>query len=64
MEKKLSNGQEKKEIALIQKDTLPAELFKYFEELQVTHPSHSFTARWQCDWLDNLLDYLPYGMCA
>ena len=57
----LSNGQDKKKIALIQKDTPPAELFKYFKELLVAYPNHSFIARWQCDQLDNLLDHLPLG---
>lgn len=57
----LSNGQEKKKIALVQKDTPPSELFKYFQELLTTYPIHSFLSRWQHDQLENLLDNLPLG---
>ena len=57
----LSNGQEKKKIALVQKDTPPSELFKYLKELLTTYPNHSFMARWQRDQLENLLDNLPLG---
>ena len=57
----LSNGQEKKKIALVQKETPPSELFKYFKELLATYPVHSFMARWQRDQLDNLLENLPFG---
>ncbi|XP_022801267.1 uncharacterized protein LOC111338965 [Stylophora pistillata] len=57
----LANGQEKKKIALIQKETPPSELFQYFRELLAVYPSHSFMAKWQREQLDNLLDNLPVG---
>ena len=57
----LSNGQEKRKIALVRKNTPPSELFKYFKELLATYPLHSFMARWQRDQLENLLDNLPLG---
>lgn len=57
----LANGQEKKKIALVQKETSPSELFKYFKELLGSYPYHSFMARWQRDQLDNLLENLPLG---
>lgn len=61
----LANGQEKKKIALIQKETPPSELFEYFRELLAAYPSHSFMAKWQCVQL-NILDNLPAGhvMCV
>ena len=36
----LTNGQEKKKIALMQEET-PSELFGYFKELLVEYPRHS-----------------------
>ena len=48
-------------VALIQKETLPSELFKYVKELLAAYPSHSFMARWQRDQLDCLLNNLPAG---
>ena len=57
----LANGQEKKKIALIQKETPPSELFKYFKTLLSVYPSHAFMARWQREQLDSLLDNLPAG---
>ena len=57
--KLLANGQEKKKIALIQKETPLLELFKYFRELLAAYPSHSFMAKWQWEQLDNLLNNLP-----
>jgi len=55
----LPDGQEKRKIALVQKETPPSELFKYFKELLKVYPGHSFMARWQREQLDNLLDNLP-----
>ena len=57
----LANGQEKKKIALIQKETPPSELEEYFRELLAAYASHSFMAKWQREQLDNLLDNLPAG---
>ena len=57
--KLLANGQEKKKIALVQKETPPSELFGYFKELLVEYPSHSFMAKWQGEQLDSLLENLP-----
>lgn len=59
--KYLPDGQEKKKIALVTKETPPSELFKYFNQLLKEYPSHSFMARWQREQLDNLLDNLPQG---
>ena len=56
-----ADGKEKKKICLVQKETPPSELFKYFKELLKVYPSHSFMARWQREQLDNLLDNLPQG---
>jgi len=57
----LANGQEKKKITLVQKETPPSELFLYFQELLEAYPLHSFMARWQREQLDNLVDNLPLG---
>ena len=38
-----ANGQEKKKISLIQKETPPSELFKYFKKLLSVYPYHSST---------------------
>lgn len=57
----LANGQEKKKIALIQKETPPSELFECFRELLAAYPGHSFMAKWQREQLNNLLDNLPAG---
>ena len=55
----LTNGQEKKKIALVQKEAPPSELFGYFKELLVEYPRHSFMARWQREQLDSLLNPPP-----
>lgn len=55
----LANGQEKKKIALITKQTAPNELFKYFKGLLQEYPYHSFMAKWQRDQMDNLIEHLP-----
>lgn len=55
----LSNGQEKKKIALITKQTPPKELFTYFQGLLKEYPYHSFMAKWQRDQMDNLIEHLP-----
>jgi len=57
----LPDGQEKKKISLVQKDTSPFRLFSYFKDLLKVYPSHSFMARWQREQLDNLLEHLPVG---
>ena len=45
--KYLPDGQEKKKICLVQKETPPSQLFKYFKELLAVYSSHTFVARWQ-----------------
>ena len=55
----LPDGQEKKKISLVQKETSPFQLFSYFTDLLKLYPSHSFMARWQREQLDNLLEHLP-----
>ena len=55
----LSNGQEKKKIALVTKKTAPWELFKYFQDLLRQYPYHSFMAKWQREQMDNLIEHLP-----
>ncbi|XP_048578932.1 uncharacterized protein LOC125560703 [Nematostella vectensis] len=57
----LANGQEKKKIALVPKETPPSEMFKYFKKLLEAYPLHSFMAKWQREQLDNLLEHLPLG---
>lgn len=59
--KQLPNSQEKKKIALVQKKTPPLQMFQYFQELLKSYPSHAFTARWQREQLDSLIDDLPQG---
>ena len=54
----LSNGQEKKKIALITKQTPPQELFTYFQGLLKEYPYHSFMAKWQRNQID-LIEHLP-----
>ena len=60
----LSNGQEKKKIALITKETPPHELFSYFSSLLEDYPYHSFMAKWQREQMDNLLEHLPLNEIA
>ena len=60
----LTNGQEKRKIALVQKEAPPSELFGYFKELLVEYPRHSFMARWQREQLDSLLNPPPPNTCC
>lgn len=60
----LSNGQEKKKIALITKQTPPHELFSYFSSLLEDYPYHSFMAKWQREQMDTLLEHLPLNEIA
>lgn len=55
----LANGQEKKKLALVTKETPPSEMFGYFKNLMKDYPMHSFMAKWQRDQLDTLLEHLP-----
>ena len=55
----LSNGQEKKKIALVTKMTSPRELFQYFQDLLKHYPYHSFMAKWQREQMENLIEHLP-----
>ena len=57
--KYLSNGQEKKKIALVPMKTQPRELFQYFQGLLKEYPYHSFMAKSQRDQIDNLIEQLP-----
>ncbi|EDO34354.1 predicted protein [Nematostella vectensis] len=57
----LANGQEKKKIALVPKETPPSEMFTYFKKLLEAYPLHSFMAKRQREQLDNLLEHLPLG---
>lgn len=41
-----TNGQEKKKIALIRKETPPKELFAYFRKLLEDYPLNCFMAKW------------------
>ena len=59
--KYLPDGTEKKKITLVQKETPPSQLFKYFTDLLAGYPSHNFIARWQRDQLDSLVNNLPQG---
>ena len=59
-----SNGQGKKKIALITKETPPHELFSYFSSLLQDYPYHSFMAKWQHEQMDNLLEHLPLNEIA
>ena len=62
--KYLPDGKEMKKIALVQKETPPSQLFKYFTDLLdllAEYPSHTFMARWQLDPLDSLVNNLPQG---
>ena len=61
MGKYLPDGPEKKKITLVQKETPPSQLFKYFTDLLAGYPSHIFMARWQRDQLDSLVNNLPQG---
>ena len=54
----LSNGQEKKKIALVTKMTSPRELFQYFQDLLKHYPYHSFMAKWQREQMENLIEHL------
>lgn len=57
--KLLANGQEKKKLALVTKETPPSEMFGYLKKLLKDYPMHSFMAKWQRDQLDSLLEHLP-----
>lgn len=57
----LSNGQEKKKISLVPRETSPCELFEFFKELLRDYPYHTFMARWQREQMDSLLENLPIG---
>lgn len=57
--KMMSNGQEKKKIALVTKHTPPNEMFTYFKSLLQEYPYHSFMSKWQRAQMDNLIQNLP-----
>ena len=43
----LENGQEKKKLALVTKETPPSQMFGYFKDLLKDHSLHSCMAKWQ-----------------
>ena len=53
------NGEERKKIALVTKETPVTELFSYFLHLLKDYPYHSFMAKWQKEQFDNLVNNLP-----
>lgn len=55
----LANGQEKKKLALVTKETPPSQMFGYFKDLLKDYPLHSFMAKWKREQLDSLLEHLP-----
>ena len=61
MGKYLQDGTEKNKKTLVQKETPPSQLFKYFNDLLAGYPSHLFMARFQRDQLDRLVNNLPQG---
>jgi len=59
--KVMSSREQQKNIALVQTEILPKELFQYLIELLDTYPHHQFIAIWQRKQLDDLLENLPLG---
>ena len=58
---KLADGQEKRKLQLVTKETAPGELFQFLKSLLKHFPSHQFHASWQHEQLGRLLDNLPQG---
>ena len=58
---KLADGQEKRKLQLVTKETAPGELFQFLKSLLKDFPSHQFRASWQHEQLGRLLDNLPQG---
>ena len=54
-----ADGQEKRKLQLVIKETDPGNLFKHLKELLKGFPSHQFRASWQHEQLERLLDNLP-----
>ena len=53
------NGEERRKIALVVKETPVVEMFQYFLELLNDYTYHSFMAKWQKDQFDSPLNSLP-----
>ena len=53
------NGEERRKISLVRKDTPVNEMFQYFLELLSGYTYHSFMAKWQKDQFDSLVANLP-----
>lgn len=53
------NGEERRKIALVTKETPVNQMFKYFLELLKDYTYHSFMAKWQKDQFDSLVANLP-----
>ena len=53
------DGEERRKIALVTKETPVYKMFKYFLELLTNYTYHSFMAKWQKDQFDTLLANLP-----
>ena len=56
---KLADGQEKRKLQLVVKETAPGELFQFLKSLLKGFPLHQFRASWQHEQLGRLLDNLP-----
>ena len=54
-----TDGQEKRKLQLVIRETGPGDLFKHLKELLKSFPSHQFRASWQHEQLERLLDNLP-----
>ncbi|CAH3152929.1 unnamed protein product, partial [Pocillopora meandrina] len=54
-----NNGEEKRKIHLVQKETPVKEMFDYFQQLLKDYPYHSFMAKWQKEQFDHLMTNLP-----
>jgi len=62
---KQSDGQEKRKLQLVLKETACGDILKYLMELLKTFPAHQFCASWQDEQLERLLDNLPqYHICC
>ena len=53
------NGEERRKIALVTKETPVNDMFQYFLELLKEYTYHSFMAKWQKDQFDSLVANLP-----
>ena len=54
-----SSGKDKKRLQIVQKETKPSEMFRYFKHLLVGFPAHQFRASWQHEQFKQLMANLP-----